>query len=550
MRQNSDLALQREPPIWRPHRLISAAMMFGVVLIFLLGSLVYSHDSLDDPYISYRYARNLSRGAGLRWNVGEPPVEGYTNFLWVVIHAPFLAVGASPLLVSRLVSIFAGLGLIAVIYSPFNKAVQSLAWRTVLALLVASCPVLLFYAQSGMETFLFATFIFVGCLFWSNNRLDPARKSNRLVASGILGLAALTRPEAAMVFGILWLFELFDNASRPWAVKQRRMLEFSLPFALVWLPYMAWRLYYFGFLFPNTFYAKHASNNLRNLPLGIDYAATAVGHYFLAPLAVLLGLLAGRGRAGADEPGGAQVRRSILLPLSTTIICYLLFIIWAGGDTSAFPSSRLLAPIIPVAWLCLVVGLQQTLASATPVREWAMAFAVLVVCGIAWIPDGFRLIKIANPEIRTTRSIGDSLAPVWQKAFHLADETPGALALWLRQQTGPEDLIALPWAGRVSYYSDRPILDILGLNDVHIAHSPSPAQRGIDVKIDPEYVLSRKPALIFVNVDACYAQGNCTFEQAGGWLLRDKELLELIKQQPEYEIITSAPTKVCAFRRR
>src|SRR5262245_2787031 len=38
----------------------------------------------DDAYISMRYARHLVDGHGLVWNVGEAPIEGFTNFLWVL----------------------------------------------------------------------------------------------------------------------------------------------------------------------------------------------------------------------------------------------------------------------------------------------------------------------------------------------------------------------------------------------------------------------------------------------------------------------------------
>ncbi len=39
----------------------------------------------DDAFITYRYARNMARGNGLVFNPGDH-VEGYTNFLWTVIH--------------------------------------------------------------------------------------------------------------------------------------------------------------------------------------------------------------------------------------------------------------------------------------------------------------------------------------------------------------------------------------------------------------------------------------------------------------------------------
>ena len=39
----------------------------------------------DDAYISFRYARHLASGMGLRFNPAEvPPVEGYSNLLWVL----------------------------------------------------------------------------------------------------------------------------------------------------------------------------------------------------------------------------------------------------------------------------------------------------------------------------------------------------------------------------------------------------------------------------------------------------------------------------------
>src|SRR5262245_52045592 len=38
----------------------------------------------DDAMISMRYARNLASGHGLVWNAAQPPVEGYTNFLWTL----------------------------------------------------------------------------------------------------------------------------------------------------------------------------------------------------------------------------------------------------------------------------------------------------------------------------------------------------------------------------------------------------------------------------------------------------------------------------------
>lgn len=47
----------------------------------------------DDAMVSMRYARNLARGAGLVWNPEGPPIEGFTNPLWVLYMSAFHVVG-------------------------------------------------------------------------------------------------------------------------------------------------------------------------------------------------------------------------------------------------------------------------------------------------------------------------------------------------------------------------------------------------------------------------------------------------------------------------
>ncbi|HCP45317.1 MAG TPA: hypothetical protein DIU15_04715, partial [Deltaproteobacteria bacterium] len=47
----------------------------------------YSGYVKDDTFISMRYARNLAMGHGLVFNYGDR-LEGYTNFLWVVLTVP------------------------------------------------------------------------------------------------------------------------------------------------------------------------------------------------------------------------------------------------------------------------------------------------------------------------------------------------------------------------------------------------------------------------------------------------------------------------------
>ena len=55
--------------------------------VFAVTALIMMPFTPDEAYISYRYAEHLADGKGLAFNVGERRVEGYANFLWVLICA-------------------------------------------------------------------------------------------------------------------------------------------------------------------------------------------------------------------------------------------------------------------------------------------------------------------------------------------------------------------------------------------------------------------------------------------------------------------------------
>src|SRR5690606_41528370 len=55
-------------------------------------------------------------GAGLVWNAGEAPVEGFTNFLYVVIGAAAIAAGVEPILILKLVGATSLLGTCMVLF--------------------------------------------------------------------------------------------------------------------------------------------------------------------------------------------------------------------------------------------------------------------------------------------------------------------------------------------------------------------------------------------------------------------------------------------------
>src|SRR5574340_1380319 len=70
--------------------LLAAAALFHSLFILrtscrIRGELYFT--LIDDAMVSMRYAQHLAQGHGLVWNIGEQPVEGFTNPAWMLFMA-------------------------------------------------------------------------------------------------------------------------------------------------------------------------------------------------------------------------------------------------------------------------------------------------------------------------------------------------------------------------------------------------------------------------------------------------------------------------------
>jgi hypothetical protein len=412
------------------------------------------------------------------------------------------------------------------------------ASRLGLAGLIGLCPLLAFYTQTGMETVFFAALVFGATTLVVREQWREPVLSRLVLASLVFGVSALTRPEGVLLFGLVFLACVAAQLRARSVVRWDVLVALAVPFSLLWGSYFAWRLATYGFLFPNTFYAKHSGSRLLNLPLGIVYFFRAWPAYMAVPSAVfaVTWLLGDRG------PVTWSPRRAWAGWLALICVIFVAYVVWVGGDDrAAFPSVRLFIPVLPLMWLAMAMALEERLE-----RTSNRGAVVALLCGAAmasWGSDAVELIKLVVPRTESPATLLRS------RAHAFTAEPPSGLAEWIRQRTRADEYIAVPWAGAIPYYSDRPTIDMLGLNDLHIAHQPA-RQRGIDVKMDPAYVLARRPRLIFVNVGRCYWEGRCSFEEAGGWKWGDRELLDLLRRSPEYQWVADAPTDVLVFQRR
>ncbi|MGQ9594071.1 MAG: hypothetical protein ACUVXH_06020, partial [Anaerolineae bacterium] len=86
-----------------------AALLLLGLLAFGVGAWALHGFLVDDAYIGLRYVRQAVRGQGWVYNVGER-VEGYSNFLWLVLLLPAAAAGVEGVLAAKALGMAAGAG--------------------------------------------------------------------------------------------------------------------------------------------------------------------------------------------------------------------------------------------------------------------------------------------------------------------------------------------------------------------------------------------------------------------------------------------------------
>ncbi len=412
----------------------------------------------DDTFITLRYARNVLRGDGFVFNPGER-VEGYTNFLWLLIVVFAGKLGFPLVAGARTLSLLFSLGTLALVAIAARRddapAGASPGWREAIgtflpAAMLAASPPFLVWSVSGSEIPLFTFLLFGGFLFLRSGKRPGA-------ALAVFGLLGLVRPEGTLFFLIAFISLLARNPRR----KSIAALGLGIA-AVFYAPYLAWKWSYFHAFLPNTFYAKMGPAGLM-LSNGARYVsgfALSYGYLFVA--GVLLSRAAGRSR------------ESCALPLLFAAAAGIE-VLFLGGDW--MPHYRMLLPILPFVMLAASRG-----AMAIAAREARAVVLALALIFLAAAPGavGFEAFTTERVTVAAFAHLGRRL----------------------RDILPPGTTIGCGSTGAIGYYTDMPIVDILGLTERFIArHGVVVGTQPGHLKTDGEYVIEKRPdLLLFGNV--------------------------------------------------
>ncbi len=497
-------------------------LQLAPLLLLVAGSLsqvgfgYFDHDfsghavGTDDAFISYRYASNFASGNGLVFNPGER-VEGYSNLLYVLIVSAGLVFLNHDQAYGFSVCI--NLLLIALTYVAFLW----IARRTlrghgplVAAALFSLTPSLWIWTGSGMETPLVLLTV---VLTWGAVEVALERGDGRAewVLGALSAIAVLSRVDGFLIPLVAAGFCLLRG-------QRRAALGIGAAAALTLGLLVAWRLWYYGYPLPSTYYVKIAGHLFDRLPAGLN-ALWAVGMsqglvVHVSVLTCSVGwAMAQRGRRAFE-----QLRFEACFGFAW--ICYFVYL---GGDVLF---DRFLVPIFPLGVLLALRWSEEWSGKPPPNARLLVLALVLGAAHLTPLVVDNRMSYQMDKYDRWT-TLGR----------HLRAEHPDAL-------------LAIDAAGKVPFYSGLKTIDMMGLNDEHIAHGdPRPGFRVGHNKFDPDYVLGRSPDLIAAwmksNLDLWWGMDRVRYTRAG---YRIRYLCSTHRTPPGLAILDVSGFKPAAIR--
>ena len=293
----------REKPLIIP--LILSLVLFTIVL-------VRNAWMSDDAYITFRTVDNFAHGYGLTWNITER-VESYSNPLWMFLVAAFYFFTNEFYFTSIILSISIS---VLVLFAFAFKISKSLTFALLGIGIFTLSKAFIDYSTSGLENplthLILAAFLFFYIKFWNNFNYKTL-----FLLSFVTALGGVNRLDTLVLF-IPCLVYAFVKLPK---LKGLYVIVIGL------IPLIAWKgftLFYYGFPFPNTAYAKVINLGLSKselIPQGLYYFQNS-----LKWDPITLGVIF----SAMTVP--FLIKKKRLIPVVIGIALYFVFIIQSGGD--------------------------------------------------------------------------------------------------------------------------------------------------------------------------------------------------------------------------
>jgi len=437
--------------------------------------------TIDDAFITFRYARNILSGAGFVYNGGER-VLGTTTPLYTLLLASLAGVSGSahyPWL-ALLVNALADAVTCWLLVRLSEKLSGQYAVGLMAALLWAVSPMSVTFAIGGMETSVFIFLLILSADLYLSGRTRWA--------AFVGALLLLTRPD-----GVLWVGPLIlDSVIRGLRARRWPLAEAGI-FLLTLAPWVIFATLYFGSPVPHSIAAKALAYRLgpetalvrliqhygtpffEHEVFGLGW--TFPGFIFYATLTAIAGL--------------AVVRRHTRA-WSMVFYPWLYFVVFSAANPLIF--RWYLAPPLPFYFLLSLCGLAKLAADAsTLLARNARNLTRLTMTGYLLPAIGCLTFSLNAWVVRPDHGPA-SPAPdmAWHQLELLYEDVGRDLAA---QGVTSQTVVAAGDVGALGFYSNARILDTVGLMSPEAsAYYPlDPALYVISYAVPPRLFLDYRP---------------------------------------------------------
>jgi arabinofuranosyltransferase len=433
------------------------ALLALPILAFLLLSISIFDCTLDDAFISFRYAFNLAHGKGLVFNVNDR-IEGFSNPLWVLILSLFQTCGVDMAVAAKMLGLACGVLTLYLAWRISRRVFDlSPAVHFCLTAYLATNVSFVYYAISGMETgfYLFCVLSMI-CLL-QEDQYGPATL--------FCSLLVLTRPEG-ILFAVPLIVGLFQRTPVQAGVRRLGLLPVAIYILMV-----ALRWLYYSRLLPNTYSAKMPELSWTVGAL-LGHAKALVGYtLFQSTIGIPMLIL--------FFAGCAVLANRKTAPLLSAIGCMGFFVCLSKGDWMSY--WRFYLPVLPLIVILAFAALDYLVRRI--MKEYPGRL-VIVAAALLLVPNAARTAQ-AISDLRT----GANLNPAMHSRKHIE------IGRYLKESGHPGDKVVVNEIGAIGFYSDLTIIDMLGLTDRNI---PDLRTRN---RLDDyaRYIMDQNPAYILLN---------------------------------------------------
>lgn len=434
--------------------LIPVLMAIGISIYYL----IYQHSKngffsfpLDDPWIHLQFAKNLVEYGSYSYFKDQVITSGSTSPLYTFLAALLYLLIKNEFILSYLIGIVFS-GLLTYLFFQLSKfEFKSDYAALALSVLIATQPKLGLISVSGMESTMFIFFLVATVYFY--------RSQNFLMTGVFSGLSLWARPEGLILISVL-IFDLtvqkifFKTEFADKFFKEKKTFQFILPIAFLLIAYFTFNYTLSGDFFPNTYKAKLAyyfgsdrTNFLKRDVL--DYFSSK--EFILIWIAFILNLI-----FIIRDITKKQYNKSFLY--LTFIIAFVLIYYFKLPFTHRF--GRYLMPIIPFYLFIAFDGFQRLLIYLQTKSKSDQSKSLNVIY-LAFA--GFTLVLSLNQISKNAEEIAFTGKYHYDRHIKIAE--------WIKQNTRPDEIIATHDIGAIAFYSDRKIVDMVGLvNPEVISH--------------------------------------------------------------------------------